>query len=97
MVLSAKRHLKDFNNITIEKQNCMELSYHNETYDTIVMTTFSTSLASLKKPLPKQKWYQDHIQLIVNNFITEGLSFLNKLSMIYRYLKTYQKPSMNHK
>ena len=32
-------------------------------------------------------------RLIVISFTTEGMTFFSKLGMIYRYLKTYGKPS----
>ena len=32
-------------------------------------------------------------RLIVVSFTTEGMTFFSKLEMVYRYLKTYGKPS----
>ena len=93
MVASAKERLKGFKNITIEKQNCMELSYNNEMYDTIVMANLLHIIDKPQKAIAEAKRVlKPHGKLVIISFTTEGLSFFNKLSMIYRYLKTYGKP-----
>jgi len=93
MLTASKERLQDFDNIMIEKQDCMNLAYSDGKFDFVVMINLLHIIPDPQKALNESKRVlKDRGSLIVISLTMEGLSFFNKLGMIYRYIKTYGKP-----
>jgi ubiquinone/menaquinone biosynthesis C-methylase UbiE len=93
MVEACKSRLKSFENITVEKQNCFNLSYNDKNFDAIVMINLLHVIPNPEQAVKEAiRVLKPEGDLIVISFCMEDMSFLNKLGMIYRYMKTYGKP-----
>ena len=94
MVAVSKKRLKIFGNVTVEKANCFSLSYPDSSFDTVFMANLLHVIPEPEKAVAEGKRVLNkNGRLIVISFTTEGMTFFSKLGMIYRYLKTYGKPS----
>ena len=94
MVNAARGRLKSIANIKIEKANCFNLPYPDNNFDTVFMANLlhiipkpENAIAESKRVLKNQGG-----RIIVIDFTPEGMTFFNKLGLVYRYLKTYGKP-----
>ncbi len=93
MLTVASRNLSDLPNTTTTKEDCMNLSFSDNTFDSVILINIlhiiqdpETTLKEAKRVLKPEG------RLIIISFTTYGMSFINKIKMIYRYLKTYGKP-----
>ena len=94
MVAVAKERLKDAENVSVEKANCFNLSYPDSSFNTVLMANLLHIIREPEKAVAEGKRVLNkNGKLIVISFTTEGMTFFNRLGMIYRYLKTYGKPS----
>lgn len=94
MVAVAKERLKGVENVSVEKANCFNLSYPDSSFNTVFMANLLHIIRKPEKAVAEGKRVlKKNGKLIVISFTTEGMTFFNKLGMIYRYLKTYGKPS----
>ena len=94
MVAVAKERLKGVENVSVEKANCFNLSYPDSSFNTVFMANLLHIIREPEKAVAEGKRVlKKNGKLIVISFTTEGMTFFNKLGMIYRYLKTYGKPS----
>ena len=94
MVRAAKVRLKAFPNVSVEKENCFELSYEDDTFDTVLMANLLHIIPEPEKALAEaNRVLKTDGALIVISFTMDGMKFRHKLGMIYRYLKTWGKPS----
>ncbi len=94
MVEASKARLKSFSNIEVEKANCFDLQYDNNSFDTVFMANLLHIIPEPEKAIPQiNKVLKKDGKLIILSFTAEGMKLINKLRMFYRYLKTYGKPS----
>jgi ubiquinone/menaquinone biosynthesis C-methylase UbiE len=94
MVAVTKKRLKGVVNISVEKANCFSLSYPDSSFDTVLMANLLHIIPEPEKAIAEGKRVlKTNGRLIVISFTTEGMTFFSKLGMVYRYLKTYGKPS----
>lgn len=94
MVAVTKKRFKGIGNISVEKENCFSLSYPDSSFDTVFMANLLHVIPEPKKAVAEGKRVLNkNGRLIVISFTTEGMTFISKLGMIYRYFKTYGKPS----
>jgi ubiquinone/menaquinone biosynthesis C-methylase UbiE len=94
MVAVAKERLKGVENVSVEKANCFNLSYPDSSFNTVFMANLLHIIREPEKAVAEGKRVlKKNGRLIVISFTTEGMTFFNRLGMIYRYLKTYGKPS----
>jgi ABC-2 type transport system ATP-binding protein len=98
MVAAAKNRLRALPNVTVEKENCLELSYADDTFDTVVMAnllhivpTPEKAVAEMKRVLKKGG------AAIVISYTADGMKVWHRIVMIYRYLKVWGKPSPHAK
>lgn len=90
-----KRFIKD-TNVKVSQANAQELPLKSETFDTIFMANLLHVVSDCDKVLQEaNRVLKPNGKIILLDFTTFGMSFLNKLGMIYRYLKTYKKPPKN--
>lgn len=93
MVVASKERLRSFNNIRVEKENCFCLSYPDANFDSVVMVNLLHIIPEPEKAIQESKRVlKSNGDIIIVSFTMEGISLLNKVGMIYRYLKTYGKP-----
>lgn len=94
MVAVTKKRLQGIGNISVEKANCFSLSYPDSSFDTVFMANLLHVIPESDKAVSEGKRVlKKNGRLIIISFTTEGMTFFNKLGMIYRYLKTYGKSS----
>jgi len=93
MVSISKARLEQFGNITVEKENCFNLSYEKAYFDTVVMANLLHVIPDPEKALKEcRRVLRPGGRMIVLSFTTMGMGFLQKVFMISRYLRTYGKP-----
>ena len=79
--------------ITVEKQNCLDLSYQKPCFDTVVMINLLHIIPTPELALKEaRRVLNENGRIVVLSFTTDGMAFWAKLTMFYRYLKTYGKP-----
>ena len=93
MVNAAKGRLKSIANIKVEKANCFNLPYPDNNFDTVFMANLLHIIPEPEKAIAESKRVlKKSGRIIVIDFTPEGMTFFNKLGLVYRYLKTYGKP-----
>jgi len=94
MVQVATNRLKNFDNIKVEKADCFNMQYEDSTFDTIFMANLLHIIPEPEKAIAEcQRVLKKDGRLIVVSFTSEGMTIINRILMILRYLKTYGKPS----
>ena len=93
MVNAATSRLKTFENIKVEKADCFNLPYSDSSFDTVFMANLLHIIPEPEKAILEcKRVLRKGGKIIIVSFTTEGMSIINKISMVYRYLKTYGKP-----
>ena len=93
MVDASVQRLKDYKNIKVEKANAFSLQYSDQSFDTVFMANLLHIVPNPEKILLEAKRVlKNSGKLIVLDYTGDGMKFIHKLGMIYRYLKTYGKP-----
>ena len=94
MVAFSKQRFESWENVTVEKANCFSLSYPEFSFDTVVMANLLHVIPEPEKAVREcQKVLKRNGRLIIVSFTTEGMTIFSKFGMIFRYLKTFGKPS----
>lgn len=93
MLAYSKERFKNIEKVIVEKANCFELPYSDNSFDTVVMANLLHIIPLPEKAIiESQRVLNNGGRLIAISWTTEGLTFSGKLGMIYRYLKTWGKP-----
>ena len=94
MVNVSTIRLKAYENIKVEKADCFNLPYADHSFDTIFMANLLHIIPEPEKAIIEcKRALKKNGKLIIISFTSEGMTLINKLLMIFRYLKTYGKPS----
>ena len=94
MVEASKIRLKSSSNIEVEKANCFDLPYDDYSFDTVFLANLLHIVPEPERVIPQlYRVLKKEGKVIIISFTVEGMTFMNKLRMFYRYLKTYGKPS----
>lgn len=94
MIDVSKKRFEKNTNIEVFQANAMELPFENETFDTVFMANLLHIVSDCDKVLQEaNRVLKPNGKIILLDFTTFGMRFFDKLGMIYRYLKTYGKPS----
>ena len=94
MVAISKERLEGIGNVSVVKANCFNLSYPDSSFDTVFMANLLHIIPEPEKAVAEGKRVlKKNGRLIVISLTTEGMTFFSKLGMLYRYLKTFGKPS----
>ncbi len=92
MQVCAKR-LEGNPNVTIEKQDCCALTYPDNRFDVVVMINLLHVIPDPAEALAQcRRVLKPGGSLVVVSFTSEGMAFLAKLGMIFRYLRAFGKP-----
>lgn len=93
MLSVCRDRLKHLGNVEVEKQDCFELSYPDSNFDFVVMVNLLHVIPEPEKAIRESKRVLgEKGKILVVSFTTEGMRFLNKLGMTYRYLRAFGKP-----
>jgi len=93
MIESAKANLIGFESVKVQKENCFELSFNDESFDTVFMANLLHIIPEPEKAIAESKRVlKTNGKIIILSFTLHGMSFFDKLGMLYRYFKTYGKP-----
>ena len=94
MVAVTSERFKSEGKVSVEKANCFSLPYPDSSFDTVLMANLLHIIPEQEKAIAESKRVlKENGQLIVLSLTTEGMTFFAKLGMIYRYLKSFGKPS----
>ena len=94
MVNAAKSRLKTFEKIKVEKADCFNLPYSDSSFDTVFMANLLHIIPDPEKAVAEcKRVLKNGGRLIVTSFTFECMGFINKIILLYRYLKAYGKPS----
>lgn len=94
MVAVSKKRLEGKGNVRVEKANCFSLSYPDSSFDTVCMANLLHVIPEPEKAVVESvRVLKENGRLIIISFTTEGMTFLSKIGMTFRYLKSFGKPS----
>jgi ubiquinone/menaquinone biosynthesis C-methylase UbiE len=98
MVCVAKKKLKNFCNVRVEKRNCLETGYEDNSFDTVLMVNLLHIIPDPRSALEEAgRVLKTGGKIMVLSFTTAGMTLLNKLTMVFRYLRAYGKPPENNR
>ncbi|MDP8078861.1 class I SAM-dependent methyltransferase [Phocoenobacter skyensis] len=93
MIEMAKTNLIKFDNINIQQANCYSTNFTESSYDTVFMANLIHVVAKPEKALAEAyRLLKPNGKLIIVSYTTDGMTYINILKMIYRYLKVFGKP-----
>jgi ubiquinone/menaquinone biosynthesis C-methylase UbiE len=93
MLNVAKNQLSSISNIEIAKADCFNLPYTDNSFDTIFMANLLHVIQFPEKVVAESKRVlKKNGKIIIIDYTLEGMTFFNKIGLIFRYLKTYGKP-----
>ncbi len=94
MVEVAKRQLADFANITVQTADCYATGLPAKHYDTVFMANVIHIIKYPDKALQEaQRVLKKDGKLIIVSFTMDGMRFIDKIKMIYRFLRAFGKPA----
>ncbi len=93
MVRVAKEKLNSYANIKVKKADCYKTGLKSRGYNTIFMANL-IHVASEPEEVLKESYrlLKNKGRLVIVSFTADGMSFINKLIMIYRYLRAFGPP-----
>ena len=79
--------------VTVERADCFDLTYPDETFDTVFMANLLHVVPEPEKVLSEtRRVLKRGGRIIVSSLTTKGMKFFAKVGMGFRYLKTWGKP-----
>lgn len=94
MVKASKIRFKDYKNIKVEKADSLNLVYKDESFDTVFLANLLHIVSDYEKVVEEvYRVLKPNGKIVVLDFTTFGMSFLNIIKIKYRFLKTYGKPT----
>lgn len=94
MIEVARQKRGQLNNVIFTKANAMDLQFENESFDTIFMANLIHIIDDPDQLLKEsRRVLKNNGQIIITSFAIDQMSFINKLKLANRYLKTFGKPS----
>ena len=93
MVSQAKKNLARYTNVTVEKQNCLQIGYKENSFDTVFIANLLHVIPDSHSALLEAgRVLKPGGKAMVLSYTTKGMGSGQKLAMIFRYLTTYGKP-----
>ncbi|MDP8100773.1 class I SAM-dependent methyltransferase [Phocoenobacter atlanticus] len=93
MIEIAKTNLIEFDNISVQQTNCYSTNLAESSYDTVFMANLIHVVSQPEKALAEAyRLLKPNGKLIIVSYTTDGMTYINILKMIYRYLKVFGKP-----
>jgi ubiquinone/menaquinone biosynthesis C-methylase UbiE len=94
MVAASKVRLKSFVNVKVEKANCCDLPYQDDSFDTVFMANLLHVVPNpVDAVVESKRVLKPKGKIIISSYTTDQMTFFNRLAMMYRYVRTYGRPS----
>lgn len=94
MVEVSRQKLADLPNVTVDQADCRAVPYEDGMFDTVFMANVLHIVPEPQKAAAEAfRVVKPGGSIIVVSYTTDGMTFFGKLGMVYRYLKTWGKPS----
>ena len=94
MVAKAKEKLSEFGNVEVQKEDCYNTSFADNTFDAILMTNL---LHIVKEPVTvleeSRRVLKDDGRVVIADLTGYGMRFLKKIALGMRYLRRFGKPA----
>ena len=92
MIEFAKKKRENLKKVTFEKADALNLHYDNKSFDSIFMANLIHVIGNAEKVIQEsRRVLKDGGRIIITSFAIEEMNFFNKLSMVFRYLRTFGK------
>jgi len=83
MVNATRDRLRDYANISVEKQNCFDLTYDDNVFDTVLMANLLHIIPEPEKAIAEAgRVLKPGGSIMVISYTSEGMKFLHKIGMI---------------
>ncbi len=93
MVRVSSDKFKDVEKITVEQADAMELKYDDNSFDTVFVANFLHVTTDYKKVLDGvNRVLKPNGRIISVDFTADGMAFMDKMKLIFRFMKTYGMP-----
>ncbi len=93
MVTMATSKLSHIDWVTVQQENCFDLSFADNSFDTVFMANLLHIIPTPEKALREcKRVMKPNGKLIILSFTMHGMGAFAKIGMLYRYLRTYGKP-----
>lgn len=90
---SAKTRLRDRQNVTVQKENCMETSFAPEAFDGVFMANLIHVVDNPSKALQEcHRILRRRGRIVIVTFTGYGMSMWEKIKMGVRFAKTWGRP-----
>ncbi|KCZ72707.1 methylase involved in ubiquinone/menaquinone biosynthesis [Candidatus Methanoperedens nitroreducens] len=93
MLEVARIHLKDFQNVTIQKANCESTSFPSQRFDTVFMANVIHTIENPYKALQEShRILRDGGLLLITSYTDYGVNWFEKIELSLRYLQKFGMP-----
>jgi ubiquinone/menaquinone biosynthesis C-methylase UbiE len=93
MLAIAKTKLQDLPNVTLEKADCEQTGFPDGRFGCVFMANLVHVLENPSLVLSEShRILKDKGMIIVVGYTSHGLSFIEKIKLIFRYLKVWGRP-----
>ena len=94
MIAKAMELRKTLPNVSFFKENAIQLSFEDESFDTVFMANLIHVVADPNKVIAEsRRVLKPGGKIIIASFAIDAMSFFNKIKMASRYIKTFGKVS----
>ena len=95
MIVFAQQERGNLENVKFQQADALNLEFDAESFDTVFMANLIHVIGDADKLIKQSKRVlKKGGKLIVNSFAINDMSFLNRITMAFRYIKTFGKPSV---
>lgn len=92
MLAFCRERLKSLGNAVVEKQDCFALSFPDASFDATVMVNLLHVIPQPEKAVAEsRRILKPGGTLVVISFTTDGMGFLAKAALVYRYRRAFGK------
>jgi len=89
----ARTRLRDHPKVTIQKENCMDLSFAPESFDSVFMANLIHVIEHPQKVLQEcHRILKSSGRIVIVTFTSHGMSVWEKIKMGLRFAKVWGKP-----
>ncbi|UZJ40107.1 MULTISPECIES: class I SAM-dependent methyltransferase [Prosthecochloris] len=93
MVEVTRQKFKDNEFIQVKQEDCLNLSFDKNSFDTVFMANLLHVIPNPEKALDEcKRILKKDGRMIIVSFTIQGMKSFQKLGMLYRYIRTYGKP-----
>ncbi|PIE84850.1 hypothetical protein CSA08_05055 [Candidatus Gracilibacteria bacterium] len=98
MVEYAKSKFSSCENVKVEQGDATNLQYEEESFDTVYMANLLHVVPDYNAVMEQAlKVLKKNGKIITLDFTMDGMRFIDKISLIYRFMKVWGKPAVKAK